>query len=146
MRPSFVVPLGLVAALLSACDPGDGSASAALPEPSPPGSLAASAPASPPPRIPLPRGFPVPPAAVPVAMPNDDPGLIGLWTNGVSGSGAYEFYRAALPAAGYSIVAAYPGGAAAVIRFRLPDGAIWQLVTRAGPGGSVAIEVRLDRP
>ena len=88
----------------------------------------------------------MPPGAAPIAMPEDDPGLIGLWTTGVRGSGAYDFYLEALPAAGYRIVAVYPGGAAAVIRFGLPDGAIWQVVTRAGPDATVAIEVRLDRP
>ena len=50
------------------------------------------------------------PGAAPVAMPNDDPGLIGLWTTDLPGSGAYDFYVVALPAAGYPIVAVYPGG------------------------------------
>ena len=79
-------------------------------------------------------------------MPDDDNGLIGLWSSDLHGSGAYDFYVGALPAAGYPILALYPGGGGAVIRFGMPDGATWQLVTRAGRKGTVAIEVRLDRP
>jgi hypothetical protein len=139
MRRQCVIVLVALAALLSACGAARGSASLT------PESVAGSPSTSPPQRIPLPGGFPVVPGAVQVAMPNDDPGLIGLWTTDLPGSGAYDFFVNALPAAGYRIVAAYPGGGAAVIRFSLPDGAIWQVVTRAGPDGSVAIEVRLDR-
>jgi hypothetical protein len=94
----------------------------------------------------LPRDFPVLSGAVRVAMPDDDPGLIGLWTTDHTGSDAYDFFVAALPAAGYPIVGRYPGGGAAVIRFSLPDGVVWQVVTRAAGDESVAIEVRLDRP
>lgn len=137
--PRRYVALALAAALIAGCghDP-EGSAPAVASQPL----TSASAPQ----RVPLPRGFPVPAGAVPVAMPDDDPGLIGLWATEVRGSAAYDFYAAALPAAGYRIVAVYPGGAAAVIRFSLPDGAIWQVVTRPAPEGPVAIEVRLDRP
>jgi hypothetical protein len=135
-----------MATLVSACSPAAGSASTVASGLSPPDSVAASASASHPQRVPLPRGFPVLPGAVPVGLPSDDAGLIGLWTTDLLGSAAYDFYVKALPAAGYRIVAVYPGGAAAVIRFSLPDGAIWQVVTRAGPRESVAIEVRLDRP
>ncbi len=79
-------------------------------------------------------------------MPSDDPGLIGLWSSNRLGSAAYDFYLEALPVAGYRVVAAYPGGAAAVIRFGPVDGPIWQVVVRTGPNETVAIEVRLDRP
>jgi hypothetical protein len=88
----------------------------------------------------------VPSDAIPVPLPSDDPGLIGLWSSDVPGSAAYDFYLRALPAAGYRIVAVYPGGEAAVIRFDLPDAAIWQVVIRPGPDATVGIEVRLDRP
>ena len=64
----------------------------------------------------------------------------------LAGSAAYDFYLSALPTAGYRIVGAYPGGAAAVIRFNLPDGAIWQVVIRGGADEAVVIEVRVDRP
>lgn len=140
MRRQPVVHLAVLAALISACGPSEGSASPG------PASFAGSAPASAPQRAPLPGGFPVVPGAVQVAMPNDDPGLVALWTTDLPGTDAYDFYVNALPAAGYRIVAVFPGGGGAVIRFSLPDGAIWQVVTRAGPGGAVAIEVRLDRP
>jgi hypothetical protein len=81
-----------------------------------------------------------------VAMPEDDRGLIGRWTTDRDGSVAYDFFVAALPAAGYPIVRLYPGDAAAVIRFRAHDGAAWQVALHPGGAGSVAIEVRLDRP
>lgn len=97
-------------------------------------------------RVPLPRGFPVLPGASAVAMPVDDPALIGLWESGQLGSAAYDYYRVALPQAGYAILGLYPGGDVAVIRFRAPGGEIWQLVAHGAPGGLAAIEVRLDRP
>lgn len=140
MRRSSVIPLAVVATLFSACSLAGGSGSQT------PESVAASPSTSAPQRIPLPPGFPVPAGAAPVPMPDDDPGLIALWTTDLPGSGAYDFLLNALPAAGYRIVAVYPGGAVAVIRFSLPNGALWQVVTRGGPEGSVAIEVRLDRP
>jgi hypothetical protein len=93
----------------------------------------------------LPGGFPVLPGAVPVPMPRDDPGLIGLWESEQAGSAAYDFYTKALPAAGYPIVGLYPGGEFAIIRFRAPSGEVWQVVARGTPEGRVAIEVRLDR-
>lgn len=97
-------------------------------------------------QVPLPSGFPVLPGAVAVAMPVDDPGLIGLWESDQLGSALYDYYRVALPQAGYPIVGLYPGGDVVVIRFRAPGGEIWQLVAHGAPGGLVAIEVRLDRP
>ncbi|MDP9467379.1 MAG: hypothetical protein M3P32_01385 [Chloroflexota bacterium] len=138
MRRSSIAHLALVAVLIAACGSTSREESIVASQPMTPGSA--------PQRVPLPRGFPVPAGAVPVAMPNDDPGLIGLWATDLRGSGAYDFYLSALPAGGYGIVGVYPGGAAAVIRFNFPGGAIWQVVTRQGPQGSVAIEVRLDRP
>lgn len=141
-----VLFLALVATEVSACDPGRESASAATSGPSPPASSAASASATPAERVRLPSGFPTLTGAVPVPLPSDDPGVIGLWNSDLFGSGAYDFYVRALPAAGYRIVASYPGGAAAMIRFSMPDGAMWQVVMRAGPHETVAIEVRLDRP
>ena len=81
-----------------------------------------------------------------VPMPEDDAGLIGLWESDQAGSAAYDFYVEALPAAGYPIVGLYPGGAVALIRFRVPDGEVWQVVARGTADGMTAIEVRLDRP
>jgi hypothetical protein len=97
-------------------------------------------------RVPLPSGFPVLPGAVVVAMPVDDPGLIGLWESDLPGSAAYDYYRVALPQAGYPILGLYPGGDVAVIRFRADGGETWQLVAHGAPDRLVAIEVRLDRP
>jgi len=97
-------------------------------------------------RKPLPDGFPVLPGAVAVPLPEDDPGLIGLWVSEAVGSAAYDFYAAALPEAGYSIVGLYPGGEVALVRFSVPDGEIWQIMAHGTPDGRLAIEVRLDRP
>ena len=97
-------------------------------------------------RPPLPSGFPVSADAVAVAMAADDPGLIGLWESDQVGSAAYDFYVDALPTSGYPIVGLYPGGDVALIRFRAPDGGIWQLIAHASPDGGTMIEVRLDRP
>jgi hypothetical protein len=97
-------------------------------------------------RTPLPSGFPVLPGAAPDPLPDDDPGLIGVWQTDQVGSAAYDFYVDALPAAGYPIVGLYPGGEVALIRFRVPDGEVWQMVARGKGDGTVAIEVRLDRP
>jgi hypothetical protein len=94
----------------------------------------------------MPSGFPVVPGAAPVPPPDDDPGLIALWESDQAGSAAYDFYVEALPAAGYPIVGIYPGGAVALIRFQVPDGQVWQMVARGMLDGTVAIEVRLDRP
>jgi hypothetical protein len=85
------------------------------------------------------------PGAARVPPPGDDPGLIALWESDEMGSAAYDFYVDALPAAGYPIVGSYPGGAVALIRFRVPDGQVWQVVARGMADGTVAIEVRLDR-
>lgn len=97
-------------------------------------------------RQPLPSGFPVLVGGDAVAMPADDPGLIGLWESDVVGSAAYDFYVVALPTAGYPIVGLYPGGDVALIRFRAPDGEVWQVVSHASGDGGTLIEVRLDRP
>lgn len=159
MRCREIAIFVLLAILAVGCSPaerGIASGGASLPEASP------SAPAEPPVtagpspwaepspsaflRVPLSSGFPVLPGAVAVAMPVDDPGLIGLWESDRLGSAAYDYYRVALPQAGYPIVGLYPGGDVALIRFRAPDGEIWQLVAHGAPDGLVAIEVRLDRP
>ena len=94
----------------------------------------------------LPGGFPILPGAVPKPMPDDDPGLIGLWQSDELGSAAYDFFVAALPAAGYPIIGRYPGGEVALIRFGAPEGEIWQMVAHTAPDGRLAIEIRLDRP
>jgi hypothetical protein len=97
-------------------------------------------------RVPLPAGFPVLPGAVALPMPDDDPGLIGLWQSDQVGSAAYDFYLAALPAAGYPVVGRYPGGEVALIRFGALDRKVWQMVARTASDGRLTIEIRLDRP
>jgi hypothetical protein len=133
-----IARLVVVAILVGGCSqPASGS-----PQNSDPPSAEASAAAS----FAVSSGFPVLPGAVPVRMAGDDPGLMGLWESDQPGSGAYDFYANALPAAGYPTVGLYPGGAFAVIRFRAPSGAIWQIVVRGTPEWRMAIELRLDRP
>ena len=94
----------------------------------------------------LPPGFPILPGAVAVSLPAGDPGSIALWETDRPGSAAYDFYLAALPAAGYPIVGSYPGGGVALIRFATPGGAVWQMVAQGAADGQVAIEIRVDRP
>lgn len=94
----------------------------------------------------LPPGFPVMPGASPGRLPEDDPGLIAAWTSDQRGSAAYDFYVVALPAAGYPVEGLYPGGEWALIRFRLADGAIWQLLVHGTVADPVEVQVRLDRP
>ncbi len=143
MRASSIVHLLLLAGLAAGCGvPMErGSPSAAA-------SSSASATASigsSVVRAPLPAGFPVPPGAVPAALPGDDPGLIALWTSDQPGSATYDFYVTALPSAGYPILGLYPGGEWAIIRFALPNGAIWQVVAHGTGVDGATIEVRLDR-
>lgn len=152
MRRPIVLALVMVAALSVACGVDPGVASPAASPSAPPSAIESVLAATPlasgsgPERQPLPIGFPVLPGSVRAAMADDDPGLIWLWSTQQLGSAAYDFYVAALPAAGYPIVGLYPGGDFAAIRFRIPDGAIWQMVAHRGAGGTAAIEIRLDRP
>jgi len=95
-------------------------------------------------RTPLPSGFPILPGASPVALADDDLGLIAAWSSDRLGSAAYDFYIDALPRAGYEIVGTYPGGDVALIRFQV-SGGIWQVVSLPRDGRQ-RIEVRLDRP
>lgn len=91
-------------------------------------------------------GFPVLPGAWPAPLEEQDPDLIAAWTSDQLGSAAYDFYVDALPAAGYSIDGLFPGGDFAIIRFRIADGVIWQIVIDGQIDDAVRIEVRLDRP
>lgn len=143
LRP---IALGLVVTLLASCGSPAVSPSGLVPGPSPPATASALSSSTPPAHDPLPLGFPVFPGSTPAPLPADDPGLIGRWVADLAGSAAYDFYLSALPTAGYRIVGAYPGGAAAVIRFSLPDGATWQVVIGGGADDAVVIEVRVDRP
>lgn len=139
-----VTPLIAAVALCTACGvaPMTGSPAASS-TPMVSGTQAASGPQ----RVPLPSGFPVLAGAAPVVLAEDDPGLMAAWTSDQLGSAAYDFYVMALPAAGYPIVGLYPGGEVALIRFRAPNGATWQMVAHGGAvTGTATIEIRLDRP
>ncbi len=147
LRRSIVPGLVLLVILAAGCSmtaTGSPSAGASARGSSPSGSSGTSRSAEG--RRQLPGAFPVMPGAVSVPMPQDDPGLIASWGSDRVGSAAYDFYVAALPAAGYPIVGLYPGGEIAVIRFGVPSGEVWQMVARGTPEGNVAIEIRLDRP
>jgi hypothetical protein len=143
MRASSIVHFLLLAGLTAGCgmptESGSPSAAASA-------DASATASASSVERAQLPEGFPVLPGAVPAAMPEDDLGLIAMWTSDQPGSATYDFYVTALPAAGYRILGLYPGGEWAIIRFALPDGAIRQVVAHDTGDGRAAIEVRWDRP
>jgi hypothetical protein len=136
MRRSLIVELAFLTALIPACGP----------KPSTPESPVASLSGSALERIPLPVGFPIPPGASPVAMSNDDAGLIGLWTTEAVGSTVYDFFVRALPAAGYRIKGAYAGDTVAQFLFTAPSGGTLQIDLYLNPNTTTRIEVRLPRP
>ena len=76
---------------------------------------------------------PTPPADLPL-YPGSAPAqraggssAIAAWAVEADPPAVYEFYVRELPAAGYRIDGAAPGGDAAVIRFSAPDGTAYQL-------------------
>jgi hypothetical protein len=141
VRRSLLAHLALVVTLVSACSlEAFGSASLQ------PGSMAASRSSAAPQPVPLPSGFPVPRGASPIALPSDDPGLIGLWTIDAAGSAAYDFFLRALPAAGFPIIGAAAGDIVAQFRFGVPGGTILQIDIYANPNLTTRIEVRMPRP
>ncbi len=93
----------------------------------------------------LPPGFPVPADAVALPLPADDPSVIARWMLNVEGSAPYESYLEALPAAGYPIVGRYPADQAALVRFEVSIGTIWQLLLEHRDGGT-RVTLRTDRP
>jgi len=95
----------------------------------------------------VPADFPVMPGAMRADGPSSDRDLIATWTTDADGAQVYEFYVSALPTAGFVIVGLYPGGSAAIIRFRRPDGAVLQLaITAARSGVATEVQLRLDAP
>ena len=146
MQRHQIPALALVALVGVACSATDGGSPSARASAAASGSALAGPSQSQGVRRQLPDGFPILPGAGAVAMPVADPGLIGLWETDQLGSAAYDFYVAALPAAGYPIVGLYPAGEVALIRFTAVGGEVWQMVAHAPPEGRVAIEIRLDRP
>ena len=94
----------------------------------------------------LPADFPALPGAVEMALPPDDLGVVVRWTTDQVGTVAFDFYSAALPAAGYAVEGSYPGGEWAAIRFTGPAGRPWQVVIHELDLHTAQIEVRIDRP
>jgi hypothetical protein len=141
MRRGWVVAFGLVASLIVACNRAPFPSAMQHLE-----SAAASASVPAPQRIPLPPGFPLPPGSAPQAMPNEDPGLIGLWTIDAGGSAAYNFFLQALPAAGFPISGAYAGDTVAQFLFTIPGGATLQIDLSSTKALTTRIGVRLPRP
>jgi hypothetical protein len=93
----------------------------------------------------LPAGFPVPPGAITLPPPADDASVIARWMLAMEGSGPYEALLAALPAAGFQVVGGYPADQAALIRFEVRDGTIWQVLLEHREGGTL-MTVQTDRP
>jgi hypothetical protein len=91
----------------------------------------------------VPDGFPVFPGSE--SVPPADPGLVARWIAEAEGAEVYDFYVQALPAAGFAIEQRFPGGAAAVIRFSVPDGL--QLdVSLTTSGSGTQVDLRLPDP
>ena len=93
----------------------------------------------------LPAGFPVLPGAVAVPAPADDPSVIARWMLATEGSGPYQALLEALPAAGFPVVGGYPADQAALIRFEVRGGTIWQVLLEHRAGGTL-VTVQTDRP
>ncbi len=93
----------------------------------------------------LPAGFPVLPGAVPLPLPGDDRSVIARWMLATEGSGPYDAFLGVLPAAGFRVVGGYPSDQAALIRFEIGDGTIWQVLLEHREGGTL-VTVQNDRP
>jgi hypothetical protein len=87
----------------------------------------------------LPEGFPVMPGAEALPLATGD--LVGHWRVDEVGPAVYQYYLAALPAAGYRALQAAAG-----IRFEDRDGVAWQLDLTALGGPFDGTEIRLGRP
>lgn len=91
-----------------------------------------------------PDGFPLMPGMEP--LPADDSDVAGRWRSDEFGGDVYDYYLAALPAAGYRAIEPAPGGEAAIIRFEETDGTPWQLNLTAIGGPEDGTEIKLGRP
>lgn len=148
-RRHGLLSLPLAAALVvgvAGCGTGPGTASPAVTADASPSTLVPGSPGrSAAARPPLPSGFPVMDGADVRESPADDPSIIAVWQVAEVGSGPYDHYLEALPAAGYPIVGRYPSETSALIRFSATGGEVWQLVIEAADGGT-RITLRTDRP
>ena len=89
----------------------------------------------------IPGGFPVITGAVSVTLPAE-PDLLARWLADANGAEVFDFYAEALPPAGFEIELLAPGGAAAVIRFRSPDGRLLEIALTAS-NGKTQIDLRV---
>ena len=95
----------------------------------------------------VPDGFPLMPGMEPVTHRRPEPGILARWITDADGSAVYDFYVAALPVAGFRVEQLFPGGAAAVIRFRPHDGRLLDLSLTPGiEGTQVDLEVPAAKP
>jgi hypothetical protein len=83
----------------------------------------------------------VPPGAR--LLPAED-GILARWAI-EPGPAGYRFYLDELPAAGYLITGAAPGGSVAIIRFADAAGTTWQ-IDIAGDLESAVVELGPERP
>ena len=83
--------------------------------------------------------------AITVASSSGGATVIARWTAAQTGAGPFDYYVAALPAAGYHVVGTYPSETTALIRFEATAGTIWQLLLEEAQGGT-RITIRTDRP
>ena len=145
----MILRFGLMAVALVACS----SPAATIPAPSASAGPSDSVPtgrASPP--ATAPDSGPSPPALViPVALPvfpgalaaePTNPWAIAAWAVDAQPPDVYGFYVAELPASGFLVEQAGPGGDVAIIRFSSADGTSYQLdLTGAGP-----VHIQLGAP
>jgi hypothetical protein len=94
----------------------------------------------------VPADFPVMPGATLASRSDMEPGGIATWMTDAHGPRVYDFYVAALPAAGFSIEGLYPGGSVATIRLRAGDPILKLVITGDSSGSSTQVQLRVDGP
>jgi hypothetical protein len=92
---------------------------------------------------PVPDGFPLIYGMQPVT--SDDPSVIAAWRTDADGAEVYAFYEDELPAAGFQVDLAGPGGGVAIFRFGPPEGERLQMDMYAEGHGTL-VELRLPHP
>jgi hypothetical protein len=76
---------------------------------------------------------------------SDDPSVIAAWRTDADGAEVYAFYEDELPAAGFQVDLAGPGGGVAIFRFSAPEGEQLQMDMYAEGRGTL-VELRLPHP
>ena len=82
---------------------------------------------------------PADPATVPAAV-------MARWIVDTSGPAVFRYYLDALPAAGFDVRKALPGGTVAILRFETPDGMMLDLVLVGEGNGSRRTRIDLVVP